>query len=704
MSLLTVSALGSLAPASKVRVKVELTDGRGDPVAGFGPGGVYVEPTVVTLSAAGGASLELTPNSVITPTNTYYTVTIGSKSFLIEKSGATQTVFEALVAEPQELTPVAPSGTLLAANNLSDLIDTSMARDNLGLGNSATLNVGSSSGTVAAGDDVRFTNNEDHRTHTFRDAPDQHPAAAVTFTPYLGLTATEVQTALQQVYDEAIVQLNDASEIAFTPTGTLTSTNVQAAIVEARSETQPALDHITATPGAHAASAISFIPSGGLTSTDVQAALIELLTTGDFVLTNGSYVGAGTDAARFRVTGDSQPRFTINGGGILEWGSGAAVADTNLYRDSANTLKTDYSIAIGGNSPGAPTAATGSIRMRNGANVRWRNFGDTADVTGLTVNTSDDILLNANATNSVHLAIAGTPRVTVDAASMAIVNGTGQNLIVNSTTNSTTAAGGIAFGLSQDTNLYRSAANTLKTDDSFVSAGSIRAETFLQVDGTAATTGFIRLPNNDYITFRNAANTLDVPALKVDGSNNTLLNAGSGSEIFLQVNGTTYFGVGQGYIRSGTVPATSGALRMTNNEALTWRDSTNTSNVELLKMNASNDVILNGLVGANLRIQVAGSDRLVLGGGGSTYVDGAFFAFGTTLGSKIGSSTTQKIGFWNATPVVQPTALGTSAGFAVVAGGSSIDTTDTMTGGVGTTAYTVGDIVRILKTIGLIAT
>ena len=45
---------------------------------------------------------------------------------------------------------------LAVGNNLSDLSNTSTARTNLGLGTSATLNIGTTAGTVAAGNDARF--------------------------------------------------------------------------------------------------------------------------------------------------------------------------------------------------------------------------------------------------------------------------------------------------------------------------------------------------------------------------------------------------------------------------------------------------------------------------------------------------------------------------------------------------------------------
>jgi hypothetical protein len=65
-------------------------------------------------------------------------------------------------------------------------------------------------------------------------------------------------------------------------------------------------------------------------------------------------------------------------------------------------------------------------------------------------------------------------------------------------------------------------------------------------------------------------------------------------------------------------------------------------------------------------------------------------------GNKIGTSAAQKIGFWNATPIVQPTTAVTAAAF--VANTSGI-ADDTATWG----GYTGGKIVAALKAAGLLA-
>lgn len=59
--------------------------------------------------------------------------------------------------------------------------------------------------------------------------------------------------------------------------------------------------------------------------------------------------GDAADAISFStfVAADSFLRFSFLADGTMSWGSGAAVADTNLYRDAANKLKTDDSFEVG---------------------------------------------------------------------------------------------------------------------------------------------------------------------------------------------------------------------------------------------------------------------------------------------------------------------------------------------------------------------
>jgi len=75
---------------------------------------------------------------------------------------------------------------------------------------------------------------------------------------------------------------------------------------------------------------------------------------------------------------------------------------------------------------------------------------------------------------------------------------------------------------------------------------------------------------------------------------------------------------------------------------------------------------------------------------------------GTSTGTKIGTAATQKIGFFNATPVVQQSGTGEGTGFTAGSGTTTRDDS-TFTGNVGSTAYRINDIVKALKNLGILA-
>lgn len=79
-----------------------------------------------------------------------------------------------------------------------------------------------------------------------------------------------------------------------------------------------------------------------------------------------------------------------------------------------------------------------------------------------------------------------------------------------------------------------------------------------------------------------------------------------------------------------------------------------------------------------------------------TLADATNIALNTTTGTKIGTATSQKLGLWNATPIVQPT-TGVGAATLVSNGGTALTDTDTFDG------YTLKQIVKALREIGALA-
>jgi hypothetical protein len=100
-----------------------------------------------------------------------------------------------------------------------------------------------------------------------------------------------------------------------------------------------------------------------------------------------------------------------------------------------------------------------------------------------------------------------------------------------------------------------------------------------------------------------------------------------------------------------------------------------------------------------------GTDTTVIGATSATQ----FWAYGdhylntfnivtdTTTGTKIGTGTTQKLGFWNATPIVQPTTSITEAAYVENAGGVNVNDDSTFDG------YTLRQVVKALRDAGILA-
>jgi hypothetical protein len=76
--------------------------------------------------------------------------------------------------------------------------------------------------------------------------------------------------------------------------------------------------------------------------------------------------------------------------------------------------------------------------------------------------------------------------------------------------------------------------------------------------------------------------------------------------------------------------------------------------------------------------------------------DGRNVVLNTTVGTKIGTATSQKLGFWNAAPIVQPTTA-VSAASVVANSGTAINDASTFDG------YTLAQVVRALRNAGLLA-
>ena len=139
---------------------------------------------------------------------------------------------------------------------------------------------------------------------------------------------------------------------------------------------------------------------------------------------------------------------------------------------------------------------------------------------------------------------------------------------------------------------------------------SLYLSTSISIGTTPAAAGNVRLPNNGYLTFRNAANSADITGLFVSTSNNLFLGGAAISGLIvsatthsfydpttatlyasLSSTGLTVTGVA---FAVGTTPATVGTLRIPNNGGLYSRNGANTANLSLLYLSTIDYLNLGG--------------------------------------------------------------------------------------------------------------
>lgn len=172
------------------------------------------------------------------------------------------------------------------------------------------------------------------------------------------------------------------------------------------------------------------------------------------------------------VQSDANKRISILANGQMEWGDGTAARDTNLYRTAADVLKTDDSFVV------ASKVAIGQTSL------------DTSKMLSVvTDGTVNGIQARASALGTASTAVLSleTQDVTKRALDFRLTGDSVSRLRLDANASS---SGQITFGngTSADTNLYRSAADTLKTDDALVVTGTLTASGTLELGNASDTT------------------------------------------------------------------------------------------------------------------------------------------------------------------------------------------------------------------------
>lgn len=303
--------------------------------------------------------------------------------------------------------------------------------------------------------------------------------------------------------------------------------------------------------------------------------------------------------------------------GAIRLGNNSAV----YARNAANTTDIDLIylsasdiVGIGtgaaGVQIGSSPATAGIIRIPNNALVQARNVANTNNVPLITLDGSDNVIVGGaggatpgvlalrmpNAVNS------GIYFQTSGASTVAVMDMSGNLALGGNPASAGRIRIPVTDGLFSRNNantgnveLIRASSGDVVTLDNAGTAGTQTGGTLtvlgasISVGATPSTAGAIRIPNNTYLTSRNAANSANINLARLGADdieylyNDSVKISGSGDMTLL---GSAF--------SFGTTPATAGILRLPNNTAINSRNAANTANIQLIAVDSSDRLAIGG--------------------------------------------------------------------------------------------------------------
>ena len=240
---------------------------------------------------------------------------------------------------------------------------------------------------------------------------------------------------------------------------------------------------------------------------------------------------------------------------------------------------------------------------------------------------------------------------------------------------------------------FTSAAHTTQTTTSEIIAVNFNLSATLQhATGTIATQRdfLIQARTHSFVgaSTITSSGTLVVSAAPIAGTNATITNkysiwSQSGNVYFQDANATNF--------RFGDAGGGNAGI------SVVWLDqaTSQTSSNFTIGQNGTNSYLNTG-TGGTIYIGIGTAETITVTSTTLSVIDGKNIALGTSTGTKIGATTSQKLAFWNKTPIVQPTTAITGATF-VANTGTAVNDASTFGG------YTLAKVVAALVNTGILA-